>query len=73
MTSASVLIGNSIKKLTVKLKKAGNPTGPINVVVRKGTGDSDSNHIWNYRCSYSYNCRPDIYPRVTSISYICSK
>jgi hypothetical protein len=40
MTSASTLIGNSIKKLTVKLKKAGNPTGNINVVVRKGTGDS---------------------------------
>jgi hypothetical protein len=40
MTSASVLVGNSIKKLTVKLKKAGNPTGTISVVVRKGTGDS---------------------------------
>jgi hypothetical protein len=40
MTSASVLIGNSIKKLTVKLKKAGNPTGTITVRVRKGTGDS---------------------------------
>ncbi len=40
MTSASVLIGNSIKKLTVILKKAGNPTGTITVVVRKGTGDS---------------------------------
>jgi hypothetical protein len=42
MTSASVLIGNSIKKLTVILKKAGNPTGTISVVVRKGTGDSVS-------------------------------
>jgi hypothetical protein len=42
MTSASVLIGNSIKKLTVKLKKAGNPTGTITVLVRKGTGDSVS-------------------------------
>jgi Domain of unknown function (DUF1929)/Bacterial Ig domain len=40
MTSASVLIGNSIKKLTVKLKKAGNPTGTITVLVRNGTGDS---------------------------------
>ena len=40
MTSASVLIGNSIKKLTVILKKAGNPTGTITVLVRKGTGDS---------------------------------
>jgi hypothetical protein len=41
MTSASVLIGNSIKKLTVILKKAGSPTGTITVRVRKGTGDSD--------------------------------
>ena len=41
MTSASVLIGNSIKKLTVILKKAGNPTGTITVRVRKGTADSD--------------------------------
>ncbi|MGH9924601.1 MAG: hypothetical protein ACRD5B_04415, partial [Nitrososphaeraceae archaeon] len=41
MTSASVLIGNSVKKLTVKLKKnAGSPTGTITVLVRKGTGDS---------------------------------
>jgi hypothetical protein len=40
MTSASVLIGNSIKKLTVILKKAGSPTGTITVLVRKGTGDS---------------------------------
>jgi hypothetical protein len=41
MTSASVLIGNSIKKLTVILKKAGSPTGTITVRVRKGTADSD--------------------------------
>ena len=41
MTSASVLIGNSIKKLTVILKKAGNPTGTITVRVRKGSADSD--------------------------------
>ena len=40
MSSASVLIGNSIKKLTVILKKAGSPTGTITVLVRKGTGDS---------------------------------
>jgi hypothetical protein len=41
MTPASVLIGNSIKKLTVKLKKAGNTTGVITVRVRKGTADSE--------------------------------
>ena len=41
MSSASVLIGNSIKKLTVILKKAGSPTGQITVRVRKGTADSD--------------------------------
>jgi hypothetical protein len=34
------LIGNSVKKVSVKLKKAGSPTGTISVVVRKGTGDS---------------------------------
>jgi hypothetical protein len=34
------LIGNSIKKLTVILKKAGNPTGTITVRVRRGTGDT---------------------------------
>lgn len=37
MTSASVLIGNSIKKLTVIIKKAGISTGQITVRVRKGT------------------------------------
>jgi hypothetical protein len=42
MTSASTLIGNSIKKLTLILKKTGNPTGTITVLVRKGTGDSPS-------------------------------
>ena len=42
MTPSSVLIGNSVKKLTVILKKAGNTSGPITVVVRKGTGDSVS-------------------------------
>jgi hypothetical protein len=31
MSSASVLIGNSIKKLTLILKKAGSPTGQITV------------------------------------------
>jgi hypothetical protein len=40
MTSASTSIGNSIKKLTVILKKAGNPTGDITVLVRRGTGGS---------------------------------
>jgi hypothetical protein len=40
MTSSSTLIGNSIKKLTLILKKVGNPTGTITVLVRKGTGDS---------------------------------
>ena len=40
MTPASTLIGNSLKKLTVILKKAGSPTGTITVLVRKGTGDS---------------------------------
>jgi hypothetical protein len=40
MTSASTLIGNSVKRVSVILKKAGNPTGTINVVVRRGTGDT---------------------------------
>jgi hypothetical protein len=40
MTSASTLIGNSVKKVSVILKKAGNATGTITVLVRKGTGDS---------------------------------
>jgi hypothetical protein len=40
MTSSSTLIGNSIKRVSVILKKAGNPTGTINVLVRRGTGDS---------------------------------
>src|SRR5215212_861772 len=40
MTSASILIGNSVKKVSVILKKAGNATGTITVLVRKGTGDS---------------------------------
>ena len=40
MTGTSVLIGNSVKRVSVKLKKAGNPTGPIYVRFRKGTGDT---------------------------------
>ena len=40
MTPASVLIGNSVKKITVILKKAGNTSGTITALVRKGTGDS---------------------------------
>jgi len=40
MTSSSVLLGNSVKKVVVILRKSGNPTGPVNVVVRKGAGDS---------------------------------
>src|SRR5215216_1344774 len=42
MTSASSLIGNSVKKVSVILKKAGNTSGPVTVLVRKGTGDSVS-------------------------------
>jgi hypothetical protein len=51
MTPASVLIGNSIKKLTVKLKKAGNPTGMITVRVRKGAADSDGIIFGNIEAS----------------------
>lgn len=40
MTSASTLIGNSVKRVSVILKKAGNTTGTITVLVRSGTGDS---------------------------------
>jgi hypothetical protein len=41
MTSASVLIGNSVKRVSVILKRGGgNPTGTINVTYRKGAGDS---------------------------------
>jgi hypothetical protein len=39
-TSASILIGNSVKRVSVILKKAGNPTGDIFVRFRRGTGDS---------------------------------
>ncbi len=40
MTSASTLIGNSVKRVSVILRRAGNPTGTINVVLRRGAGDS---------------------------------
>jgi hypothetical protein len=40
ITSASSLIGNQVKRVSVILKKSGNPTGTINVVVRKGSSDS---------------------------------
>jgi surface antigen len=39
-TSASTLIGNSVKRVSVILKRAGNPTGEIRVVFRRGTGDA---------------------------------
>jgi hypothetical protein len=40
MTSSSVLIGESIKRVSIILKKSGSPRGTISVVVRKGSGDS---------------------------------
>ncbi|MGI0048879.1 MAG: galactose oxidase-like domain-containing protein, partial [Nitrososphaera sp.] len=40
ITTSSVLKGESIKRVSVILKKSGSPTGTISVVVRKGTGDS---------------------------------
>jgi hypothetical protein len=39
-TLNSVLIGQPVKRVNVILKKSGNPTGTINIVVRKVTGDS---------------------------------
>lgn len=39
-TLNSALIGQSVKRVNVILKKSGNPTGTISVVVRKVTGDS---------------------------------
>ena len=40
MTSSSILIGNSVKRVSVILRRAGNPTRIVNVVFRRGTGDS---------------------------------
>ena len=40
MTPSSILIGESVKRVSVILKSAGNPTGTINVVLRRGTDDS---------------------------------
>jgi hypothetical protein len=40
MTSSSSLIGESIKRVNIILRKSGSPTGTINVVVRNGSGDS---------------------------------
>jgi galactose oxidase-like protein len=39
-TSASTLIGNSVKRVSVILKRAGNPTGTVYVRFRRGAGDS---------------------------------
>jgi hypothetical protein len=39
-TLNSILIGQSVKRVNVILKKSGNPTGTISVVVRKASGDS---------------------------------
>lgn len=39
-TLNSALIGQPVKRVNVILKKSGNPTGTISVVVRKVTGDS---------------------------------
>lgn len=40
LTSSSSLIGQSVKRVTVVLKKSGNPSGTVNIVVRNGSGDS---------------------------------
>jgi hypothetical protein len=39
-TLNSALIGQPVKRVNVILKKSGNPTGTVSVVVRKVTGDS---------------------------------
>jgi hypothetical protein len=39
-TYNSALIGQPVKRVNVILKKSGNPTGTISVVVRKVSGDS---------------------------------
>ena len=38
--AASTLIGNSVKRVSVILKRAGNPTGTVYVRFRRGTGDT---------------------------------
>jgi hypothetical protein len=37
---ASTLIGTAVKRVAVVLKKSGNPTGTINIRIRKGSDDS---------------------------------
>ena len=39
-TVNSVLIGQPVKRVNLILKKSGNPTGTISIVVRKGSDDS---------------------------------
>jgi hypothetical protein len=40
LLAASPLVGTAIKRVAVVLKKSGNPTGTINVRIRKGSDDS---------------------------------
>jgi hypothetical protein len=40
LTTSSSLIGQPVKRVAVVLKKSGNPTGTINVVVRRASGDT---------------------------------
>jgi hypothetical protein len=40
ITSTSVLRGNSVKRVSVVLRRSGTPTGTISVVVRSGPGDA---------------------------------
>jgi hypothetical protein len=40
LTTSSILIGESIKKVDVVIKKTGSPTGTINVILRRGSDDA---------------------------------
>lgn len=67
-TTTSVLIGQPVKRVNVILKKSGNPTGTISVVVRKASGDSIA-HTFGTISASTLTTSDTIYTLEASSSY----
>jgi hypothetical protein len=64
----SALIGQPVKRVNVILKKSGNPTGTISVLVRKASGDSIV-HTFGTRAASTLTTTDNTYPFEADLSY----
>jgi hypothetical protein len=67
-TYNSALIGQPVKRVNVILKKSGNPTGTISVLVRKASGDSIV-HTFGTILASTLTTTDNTYPFEAPLSY----